>query len=388
MKIAHRQIPSTVALVISSNSIANRRRACSFFRECSGRPDVAVYHIDSFRPKWREDLRKLTECIHLDSIVTSTFEKDELCQITARFRPRPKMLIIDQPKVPRGHPLHIDDAAIGRTAAEFLVSRNYCHLAYVGANDEFFGTTHSQKRERSFKATAMASGASYDGAYQITGGQLFDPQFLDFLNRIPKPCGIFAYNDTVAHDILNFCRSHDIAVPDAVAILGADDYADLCEASAPSLSSVVIDFDTAGCYACRRVIDDLAATATMPKAAAPYVHERDSTLPTHSYGRIVNLAKALISQRKGCVKVSEIAALTHVSARTLQLGFEKILGHGPKQEILAYRLAQAKTLLKTTLQPIGKIAAASGFASVSNFHHNFTAAFGISPSEYRMNGQS
>ena len=63
---------------------------------------------------------------------------------------------------------------------------------------------------------------------------------------LPKPAGIFAVNDNVGLRVLEACRRGRVAVPDAVAVVGADNDETICRVSNPPLSSVDAEHQRVG----------------------------------------------------------------------------------------------------------------------------------------------
>jgi LacI family transcriptional regulator len=49
------------------------------------------------------------------------------------------------------------------------------------------------------------------------------------LRRLPKPLAVFCYNDCIAADIIDACEDASLPVPEAVAVMGVDNDAMLCE---------------------------------------------------------------------------------------------------------------------------------------------------------------
>ena len=373
----------TVAVVMPCNSFANRQRCMCFFREAATDNRITAFFIDSSLSSWREEFIHLARQTCLRTVVISVYEITDIKPLIRKLHLRTKLLVIDDPKFPKSHPLYIDNEAIGRAAAEFLTTRGYRHLAYVSGNFSTIEDTHSILRLKSFQRAARDAQAEVVGTFRISAWHLASTELKTFLEGLPKPCGIFTYNDIVGRTLLNFCRLNGFAVPDVFAVIGADNDNVVCESAVPSLSSVAIDFSAAGRIACHLILDAPSARKQLAQPFPPKVYERNSTQSTKSYGRIVLLAQALIRQHEGQIKVKELAKLVHVTPRALQLGFENVLGTNPKKAILDYRLNRAKELLATTDHPIAEIADIAGFSVASDLSHRFSERYGLPPTEYR-----
>lgn len=80
----------------------------------------------------------------------------------------------------------------------------------------------------------------------------------------------------------------------------------------------------------------------------------------------------------------DLAYKLHVSNRTLQRLSLKYVGLTPNQVILRHRLQGAVVLLRADPSvPLADVAADLGYADHAHFTRDFTATFGLPPSEYR-----
>ncbi len=83
-----------------------------------------------------------------------------------------------------------------------------------------------------------------------------------------------------------------------------------------------------------------------------------------------------------------VATAVHVSADHAAKLFKKEFGQSITEYVTAVRLDKAKTLLASTLLPIGRISESVGFESLTYFSTMFKAAVGCSPNQYRQQRQS
>ncbi len=81
--------------------------------------------------------------------------------------------------------------------------------------------------------------------------------------------------------------------------------------------------------------------------------------------------------------VGRVVRHVGVSRRTLETAFRKHLDRTPGQEIRRVRLDNARRLLRTTQQPIGRIALTCGFSDVRTFSTVFRQHEGRTPTDYR-----
>lgn len=82
--------------------------------------------------------------------------------------------------------------------------------------------------------------------------------------------------------------------------------------------------------------------------------------------------------------VEDLADLCHMSPTHFRRHFWSIMGSAPLHYINNLRIQRACLLLKTTDHPIGDIAKAVGFTSISSFNRAFSMFIGSSPRHYRL----
>jgi len=80
--------------------------------------------------------------------------------------------------------------------------------------------------------------------------------------------------------------------------------------------------------------------------------------------------------------VESLARLCHVSRSTFATRFRKVVGAGPIEYLLHWRMALAKDELRFGTRSVGEIGFAVGFQSSSAFSTAFTRAVGCSPKRF------
>lgn len=81
--------------------------------------------------------------------------------------------------------------------------------------------------------------------------------------------------------------------------------------------------------------------------------------------------------------VADIAAVSAVSARTLNRRFAEEVGTTPSAWLTRSRVRRAQRLLETTDWSVDRVAVASGLGSATNLRARFSAVVGTSPTRYR-----
>lgn len=85
--------------------------------------------------------------------------------------------------------------------------------------------------------------------------------------------------------------------------------------------------------------------------------------------------------------LSEIAKTAGVSEREASRCFKKNIGQSPVEYLIAFRLNEAKKLLRESGLSITEISLQCGFSDSAYFGKVFRSAFGVTPGAYRMNHQ-
>jgi LacI family transcriptional regulator len=269
-----------------------------------------------------------------------------------------------------------DNAAVGRLAAEHLRGRGFRHLAYYGPPDERWS------EERQAGAGATWFHPSRSGAWEPQQEQL-----RRWLAGLPKPLGLVAANDIHGLRALDACRRGGLAVPEQVAVVGADEDAELCELSDPPLSSVAFNPERVG-FEAAALLDALMRGERAPRKpmlVPPLgVTARQSTDILAIEDPYV--ARALhVIRRHACdgITVKEILGDIPLSRRSFEHRFARLLGRTPKDEIQRVRIERAKVLLAGTDLKAARISEQLGFHQPAYFSAVFRRETGSTPAAWR-----
>lgn len=287
-----------------------------------------------------------------------------------------------------------DDAAIAKIAVEHLTERGFRRLAFVG--DSRFNW--SRFREQEFFAECAAAGLSCEKApetWQSTSGKSLQPSshsFQEWLSQVEKPLGLFCCYDIKAQQVLDVCRSLNIAVPEEVAVLGVDNDPILCNLCTPPLSSVIPDAFRTG-YTAAELLERMLRGENVPPQ--PHlipplgIETRQSTETLAIEDPVIAQALRFIRERaREGIDVSDVLKVVPMSRRVFESRFQQIVGRTPHQEILRVRLAKVKRLLSDTDLPLTDIAERAGFEHPEYLSVAFKRELGLSPTAYRREHQS
>jgi LacI family transcriptional regulator len=289
-----------------------------------------------------------------------------------------------------------DDRAIGRTAAEYLISKGFRSFAFASIN-----TPWSIERESGFFDAVQAAGLGRPmklstlsvADYCFTTKVRAMPILCDWVRSLPKPTALMAPSDFVAHAIIDAASQRHIRVPEDLAVIGVDNFPTLCELSAVPISSLAQDFVRLG-YEAAKLLDQLIEAPTSqvdgPVLVPPgRLHVRTSTDILAFEDPLVVEALNIIHQHASTgIGMKELLRRVPLSRKWLDHRFKQTVGHTPSQEIRRCRIEYVRDLLLQTDMPLRLIAHRCEFSCVENLIRCFRGSHGVSPQAYRQRHRS
>ena len=213
------------------------------------------------------------------------------------------------------------------------------------------------------------------------------------IRSLPRPVGIFCYNDYVATDIVDVCIEAGLNIPEQVAVIGVDNDPVLCDCAEVPLSSVRHDLEGMAYEAAAlldRLMDGKAPPATPRRIVPKGVVTRKSTdmlaVENPEVAKALRFIQANFSRTN--LSVGIIVEAGKIPRRFLEMAFRSELNRTILSEILRVRLKQARNLLETTELPIADVAIQSGFANLNHFFRVFRAEIKMTPRSFRAASQS
>ena len=280
-----------------------------------------------------------------------------------------------------------DSVATGRLAAKELLVTGHPNFAFVPYPQPRFW---SDDRERGFREALALNGMkceTFCGSSHSPQSVVWQKALHRWIMQIPKPCGIFAANDSVAAEVLTAAVQSGFDVPREIAVCGVDNFALICEHTAPTLTSIQPDFLLAGELAARtlgEIVEGKCHKAIRLTFGPASIVRRASTRTGCRYDPEVTAAVELI-RRKACEGISSADVVTtfKCSRRMAEVRFRQIVGHSILDEIQSVRLEQAKEMLSNTDQDISSIANFCGFKAANALWKFFRQETGLAPTEWR-----
>lgn len=282
----------------------------------------------------------------------------------------------------------MDNRHVGEVVAEHFLNRGYRHFAaYTLDTETFF-----QERSENFVGTLESRGHSCallpsKGDRSQRDWEKSQRRLVDWLSSLPKPVGIFAANDQLGVRLLDACQRAGIAVPEEVAVVGAENEETLCEFTTPPLTSVQFDGRLVG-YRAAATLDILMSGGrdvpeeilVEPRGIVVRGSSDDLVINDH----LVAHAVRLIRENAGRgVTVGKICRRLNISRSTLERRMSASLDRTPKAEILRVRFQEVERLLRDTDLTIETIADQTGFAHCHYLQTAFKERLGRTPGEYR-----
>src|SRR5712672_3409461 len=207
------------------------------------------------------------------------------------------------------------------------------------------------------------------------------------IKQAPKPLGVFAANDEQAMDVLEACESAGLAVPERVAIVGAENYLLAPDAMHTPISSVDTNLETLG-YRGAALLDKLMSGRRAPAEpiripAAGLVTRKSSDLLAVEHSGLAKSLRYIWEHNHEPISVKDLVGIAAMSRRGLHNAFLEHLGRTPGQELHRLRIERAKKLLAETNQKIETLAGMCGYQSANSFCVAFKQTTGMSPKQFR-----
>ncbi len=300
-----------------------------------------------------------------------------------------------------------DNFGGGAEAARHLLTLGLQHFVFVGratafVDDDLTGLgiprRYSQERAEGFSRGLQAAGHQprilhLDAPTPRDGHPVWQQLrnlYLDLLATLPKPCGLFAVDDLLAHGLLQAAQEAGLRVPLDLALVGCNDQSHFCHAATPPLSSVSYPGRAIGSRAAEILFDLMRGR---PPAGDPVqripvggVTVRESTNVLAIRDPLVADAVRLIRRQAAtsAPRVGEIAETLGVSVSLLRQRFLTALGLSPKEEVDRARLDIIRHWLGSSALGSGEIAARTGFADAGELRRFFLRGTGRTPHDYRQ----
>lgn len=275
-----------------------------------------------------------------------------------------------------------DAKATGEAAARELMAMGFDHFAFLGMK----GRNWSLRRKNAFTDAMQLNGRPF-GTFDLSSSGKNHNSLKHWLTGLPKPCGLFAACDTVAETALSVCRLSGIPVPGDIAVIGVDDNEEICENTAPTLTSIHPDFRQGGRFAARLLARKLLGQSKIqPETmfAVSGIARRGSTRRfPHRDSHVADALDRIWKSGGERQSAKDIIAGFPCSRRNAEIRFRQTTGRSILEELTEARMRIAKKLLSDTRLPVAAVAESSGYSSLAHFRNVFRKATGSNPLSWR-----
>jgi LacI family transcriptional regulator len=295
------------------------------------------------------------------------------------------VVLVEESELPVAQ-VFADDFEIGRLAAEHLGSLGLETYAYMGVPNAPFS-------DRRYEAFCRRLGEMLGRVdirqcpdFRGPGGGVTD-DLADWMQGLPKPAGLFAFNSILAIRVLAQLHQHGLAVPEDLAMLGVENDEVTAELSIPPLSTIDhngrrIGYEAAGML--DRLMRGQELSERVLLVPPKMVVERQSTnvlqTPDADVVRAMRFIRDNVCEE---IKVDDVIRVSLVPRRSLERRFRRRLSCGIGEFIIRTRVDRVKELLVETNLPMPDIAVRSGFRSATQMSRSFRKALGTTPTQYR-----
>ncbi len=336
-----------------------------------------------------------------DGILTSLAGGDDLAEFVVRARKPTVDFSFRRPrlKFPRVLEDHAHAAAL---VAEHFLARGFTQFLFYSDEQNWA----YEERGSAFVAVLRRSGHRCDWIrwHQSPDYHAERPDYdadrrqsrshrkwlVDNLKRQRYPLAVFAANDAHALDVLDACESAGLAVPERVAIVGADDYLLAPDAMPIPISSVDTNLELLG-YRGAALLDELMNGAPAPESpirvpARGVVVRKSSDLLAVKHPGVARSLQFIAQHFQQRITLADLAKAAGMSRRGLHKAFLEHLGRNPGEELQRFRIERAKLLLTGNDRKVEDVASQCGYQSANSFYLAFKQATSLSPTEYRNAG--
>jgi LacI family transcriptional regulator len=321
---------------------------------------------------------------HGDGILSRTVDETMLRQLKATQLP-----VVELRTTVLKHPfpfVGMDNSVVGTRVAEHFRHRGFQHFACVLDATETFFIERSERFAQTvhafdFECPVFQSKRKNWEQHQI--------DLIAWLRSLPKPVGIFAVNDQLGFWVLDAARRAGIAVPEEVAVVGAENDNMLCETASPPLSSVRLRGQAVG-YDAARVLDEWMSKKRLPQPGEKHLHapgdivtRQSSDIVAVDDARIAAALRFIRQNAAQSLDVTAVARACSLSRSVLERRMKSLIGRSPGEEIARQKFALVEHLLTHTDLTLDAIAAKCGFTHPQYMAEAFRKRSGITPGQFR-----
>ena len=324
-----------------------------------------------------------------DGILSRTVDETMLRQLKAT-----KLPVVELRTSVLKHPfpfVGMDNSVVGARVAEHLRNRGFHQFGCVqDVSENFF----VERSDRFIRAVCDAGFDCPVFQSERSNWEQHQRDLVAWLLKLPKPAGVFAVNDQLGFWVLDAARRAGIAVPEELAVVGAENDNMLCETASPPLSSLRLRGQVVG-HAAARLLDEWMQRKRIPKPGEKHLHlpgdivvRQSSDIVAVEDPRIAAALRFIRQHANENLDVTRVAREVALSRSVLERRMKALIGRSPGEEINRLRFAAVEKLLAQTDLTLDAIAARCGFTHPQYMAEAFRKRSGITPGEFRRSRKS
>lgn len=285
--------------------------------------------------------------------------------------------------------VYADNAALVQSAYVYLTGRCAGHFALFGAPPEA-SLGCLEERAQVFIAHARRERATVS---EFRCGQVGYPMFNGtmqalsaWLDSLPRPVAIFATDELRARMLSQACALAGYNAASGIVIVGVDSDPLAQELSPVPLASIMLDraeMGRRGAQLLQRVLEQRAGAGELHVAPMALVAPPgDACAPVHDACVMRALHYIRLNAKRG-IKAEQVAYYVGMSRSSLELRFRRDMARSVHDEILRFKLEEAKQMLRSGATSMPDVALSCGFTSVQYLYTVFGRELGCTPRVWR-----
>ncbi|MFM2055413.1 MAG: hypothetical protein RL456_3450 [Pseudomonadota bacterium] len=339
----------------------------------------AFLRVAATRPSWTVAVRAWNEAGGKDTRADVAIVRGDQTTVRAKHIVRIGL----QGSGPR---ICLDDVALGRRAAEHLISRGFRAIAYRG-DDSFPSSRLRYQGVAAVCASASVSCLQIPLDPQLRSHWSIQDESRDnraVLAALSRPLGLVTFTCHVGRRMLAAAPRDEI--PHALSIVACDYDPLVVLACQPALDAVQAPYERLGAMVAE--MTEAALSGTLGDDAQVLLGPSTVSSAGSASGNAVSdpaVIDALVAMRaQQRASVSSLARKVGMSRRAFEMHFRSALGSSPGTYMRLQRLHRALDLLAYTSDPVADIARACGWASPTRFSADISAHVGMPPIAWRQ----
>jgi LacI family transcriptional regulator len=283
----------------------------------------------------------------------------------------------------------LDQAEVGRLAAQHLLKCGFRRLAYYGMHQFWY----ARQQLRGFEEITEPAGVPVE-VFESSGPKSDTTPWLKhraqlaaWLKTLKTPIGLLVDGAYRARAAVDECQRLGIAVPHDIAVISGDNQPVICEYSLPTLTSVTRDGYRHG-FEAARLLDRLMRGETAgesPFLVPPIcvIMRRSTDTITVENPHVTTVVRYMYDHLGEPFGIKQLLRLVPISRRMLEKYFQLYLRCTPHDYLCWIRVEKAKQLLQEP-GPVAlrNVARNCGFRNSLQLRTVFKRLTGQSPTQY------